>query len=142
MPLYRLGPDSNVYPSLFHECAAPPATSWDSTTVTRLPYLADSAPAHKPPMPAPITTTSVSWLSTAARAARRAREGRRLAMRAAWKGARALPRRAPSAAGEGARPRAPGARIAADIAGAFAGRESRACECARPRRNEMSFDSE
>ena len=33
-------------------------------------------------------------------------------------------------------------RIAADIAGAFAGRESRACECARPRRNETSFDSE
>ena len=62
-------------PSRCQLCAAPPATSCDSTTVTFLPYLASKAPAQRPPMPAPMTTTSVSWLlSVVAAVARTRRE--------------------------------------------------------------------
>ena len=62
-------------PSRCQLCAAPPATSCDSTTVTFLPYLASKAPAQRPPMPAPMTTTSVSWLlSVVAAPARTRRE--------------------------------------------------------------------
>ena len=57
-------------PSRCQLCAAPPGTSCASTTVTFLPYLARRAPAHRPPMPAPMTTTSVSWLLSVAAAAR------------------------------------------------------------------------
>src|SRR5210317_2097577 len=57
-PLYSDGPDSNVYPSLSHACAAPPATTCDSSTVTESPLFASNAAAHNPPIPAPITTTS------------------------------------------------------------------------------------
>tara|TARA_B110000305_G_scaffold237858_2_gene302052 strand:+ start:488 stop:925 length:438 start_codon:yes stop_codon:yes gene_type:complete len=67
MPEYKLGPLSKVYPFRFQECAAPPATECDSTTVTFLPYNAHNAPAHKPPIPPPITTTSVVWVSTLAK---------------------------------------------------------------------------
>ena len=59
-PAHSDGPLSNVYPPRSKECAQPPAMVWDSSTVTRRPYRAKSAPQQRPPMPEPMTTTSGS----------------------------------------------------------------------------------
>ena len=55
-PAKKEGPASNSKPPTVKPCAAPPGRSCASRTVTDAPYRASSAPAHRPPMPDPMTT--------------------------------------------------------------------------------------